>query len=355
MTNLEIFVTIFCALIGYFSVSKFLNRNNKEFIEEEFKQETKSYLPGRTMSQEEFEAAKQIFEENKRSYLKTHWRGEHSLSKSFWLNFIVLNLIILLVGAYWGFVGPRTEDPVFLARFYLAFTIVGYVVIYPWQVVGLWRSASRYSFEKNKRFWPTLVKLFIVFGALSSIAQISEDKALYEELYSNSFNLSKKQSYDVYIKDNRIYLSGVLDYGISDQVEELIDNYPRVNSIALNSIGGLLYEGSKISDLILLNSLDTFAFNQCLSACTIAFISGNKRYIAEGAKLGFHQYSYDRPQSQLEKIALSNLQNEDAFLFRKRGVNEKFIQIMFQATPDEMWYPTDQDLFNYGVVTNYTN
>ena len=59
--------------------------------------------------------------------------------------------------------------------------------------------------------------------------------------------------------------------------------------------------------------------------------------------------------SQLEKIALSNLQNEDAFLFRKRGVNEKFIQIMFQASPEEMWYPTDQELFNYGVVTSYTN
>ena len=66
MTNLEIFVTIFCALIGYFSVSKFLNRNKKEFTEEEFSKESRSYLPGRTMSQEEFEAAKKIFEENRR-------------------------------------------------------------------------------------------------------------------------------------------------------------------------------------------------------------------------------------------------------------------------------------------------
>ncbi len=99
-------------------------------------------------------------------------------------------------------------------------------------------------------------------------------------------------------------LNGDLDYGISDQVEKLVNQNPGVVAIVLNSDGGLLYEASQLSKTILLNSLNTYTNNGCSSACTIAYISGSKRFIHEDSYLGFHKYSYAYPKLKLSDLDL---------------------------------------------------
>ena len=56
--------------------------------------------------------------------------------------------MFLIITAYWADFGPRTEDPVLLARVILTLTVLGYVIIYPWQFIGLWRSANFYIKDK---------------------------------------------------------------------------------------------------------------------------------------------------------------------------------------------------------------
>ena len=355
MSNLEIFVTVVCLFLGYFIVSKILNRKNETNDELDDIYDSKGYLPGRTMSEEEFEAAKLIFNAKKQGYFIKHWRGNHSLSKSFWVNNVALNVLLAIFVAYWTFAGPRTEDPVFLARVILTFSVAGYVLIYPWQFVGLWRSANRYTIEKTRTFWPRVVKLLIILGVLGSLVELTLERQSYEDLYHHSFQLTKEHNYDVTLEGNTIFLDGDLDYGISEDVEKIILDNPNVDSIVLDSDGGLLYEGSELSVLILTNSLNTYTSKGCSSACTIAFISGNRRYISKGARLGFHQYSYYRKQSTIEKLASFDLQQDDANLFRKRGVSEEFIDMMYQAPPDDMWYPSYGELFKYGLVHEYSD
>ncbi|SVC71703.1 uncharacterized protein METZ01_LOCUS324557, partial [marine metagenome] len=312
--------------LGYFIVSKILNRKNKtnDELDDIY---SKGYLPGQTMSEEEFEAAKLIFKAKKQGYFIKHWRGNHSLSKSFWVNNVALNVLLAIFVAYWTFAGPRTEDPVFLARVILTFSVAGYVLIYPWQFVGLWRSANRYTIEKTRTFWPRVVKLLIILGVLGSLVELTLERQSYVDLYHHSFQLTKEHNYDVTLEGNTIFLDGDLDYGISEDVEKIILDNPNVDSIVLDSDGGLLYEGSELSVLILTNSLNTYTNKGCHSACTIAFISGNRRYISKGARLGFHQYSYYRKQSTIEKLASFDLQQDDANLFRKRGVSQEFIDM----------------------------
>ena len=147
---------------------------------------------------------------------------------------------------------------------------------------------------------------------------------------------------------------GLAPYG-NPKYEKIILDNPNVDSIVLDSGGGLLYEGAELSVLILTNSLNTYTNKGCLSACTIAFISGNRRYISKGARLGFHQYGYYRKQSTIEKLSSFDLQQDDANLFRKRGVSEEFIDMMYQAPPDDMWYPSYGELFKYGLVHEYAD
>ena len=355
MSNLEIFVTVVCLFLGYFIVSKILNRKNETNDELDDIYDSKRYLPSPTMSEEEFEEAKLIFNAKKQSYFIKHWRGNHSLSKSFWVNNVALNVLLAIFVAYWTFAGPRTEDPVFLARVILTFSVVGYVLISPWQFVGLWRSANRYTIEKTRTFWPRVVKLLIILGVLGSLVELTLERQSYEDLYHHSFQLTKEHNYDVTLEGNTIFLDGDLDYGISEDVKKIILDNPNVDSIVLDSDGGLLYEGSELSVLILTNSLNTYTNKGCHSACTIAFISGNRRYISKGARLGFHQYSYYRKQSTIEKLASFDLQLDDANLFRKRGVSKEFIDMMYQAPPDDMWYPSYGELFKYGLVHEYAD
>ena len=348
-------MTVVCLFLGYFIVSKFLNRKietNKVFEETS---DSKKYLSGRTMSEEEFKAAELIFNNKKEGYIIKHWRGNHSLSMSFWVNNVTISILFAIIAAYWTFAGPRTEDPVFLARVILILSIVDYVIISPWQFVGLWRSANRYSIEKSKTFWPRVVKLLIILGVLGSLVELTLERQSYVDLYHHSFQLTKEHNYDVTLKGNTIFLDGELNYGISEDVEKILLDNPNVDSIVLDSVGGLLYEGSELSVLILTNSLNTYTSKGCSSACTIAFISGNRRYISKGARLGFHQYSYYRKQSRIEKLASFDLQQEDANLFRKRGVSKEFIDMMYQAPSDDMWYPTYGELFKYGLVHEYSD
>jgi ATP-dependent protease ClpP protease subunit len=349
LSNLEIFVSVIGVLLGYFIVSKFLNRNNSS----NNSPEAKKYLPGKTMSEEEFRAAELLFNNKKEGYIVKHWRGHHSLSKSFWLNNFAINVLFLIITAYWADFGPRTEDPVLLARVILSLTVLGYVIIYPWQFIGLWRSANFYIKDKQKKFWPRAVKLLLIIGALITLVDLTTEQQIYKDLYHHSFELTKESNYDVRLEDQTITLNGDLNYGISEAVDQLILDNPYVDSIVLNSNGGLVYEGSQLSFLILSNSLNTYTTSGCKSACTIAFISGNRRYISKGSNLGFHQYSNYRKQSAIEKIALFDLQQDDANLFKKRGVSEEFIDLMYQASPDDMWYPTDDELFAYGIVHEY--
>lgn len=355
MSNLEIFVTVFCLILGYNVVSRLLdNYESRDVTKSDSEDTPKKHLPPiKNNSKWMDEVSEQVSADSKVSYIAKHWRGAHSLSRAFWINNFLLNILLASVSAYWIFSGARTEDPVLLARTILAMTIVSYIVVYPWQIIGLWRSANRSTLQDNKNFWPVVVKLLIVFGVLASLVETNNERQFYEDLYYDGFQLSEVKNYNVTHDGSTMYLDGDFDYGISEEVKTILERNPGIDNIVLDSDGGLLFEGSELSRLILTNSLNTYTYKGCLSACTIAFISGNKRFIRQGARLGFHQYSYYREMSEIEALPLFNLQSNDANFFRKRGVNVEFTNNMYRASPDDMWYPTETELFENGLVHEY--
>lgn len=101
---------------------------------------------------------------NHSSYIVKHWYGEHSLQRSFWLNFFVAGyalgiLTFPLIEAIWPVEAdwPPTASMLLLMLFFLVFVV--------WQYVGVWRSASNYSKYSGKS-WGKSAKLCLVLYLL---------------------------------------------------------------------------------------------------------------------------------------------------------------------------------------------
>tara|TARA_Y100000590_G_C15075233_1_gene771657 strand:+ start:204 stop:530 length:327 start_codon:yes stop_codon:yes gene_type:complete len=88
------------------------------------------------------------------SYIKTHWNGEQSLARSFWINFVLQNLLVnILFKAY-------PDLPGFLTLMLLA----GYI----WGLVGAFKASARYSWTN---IWRILATLFLVVSLIINAGQ----------------------------------------------------------------------------------------------------------------------------------------------------------------------------------------
>jgi hypothetical protein len=93
--------------------------------------------------------------------------------------------------------------------------------------------------------------------------------------------------------------------------------------------------------------LATYSATECVSACTIAFLGGERRYLSPQARLGFHSTSF----GSLDGKALPNLNTEMRVTLRAKGAPSWFIEKALGTSPDSMWYPTHEELISAGVVS----
>lgn len=288
-------------------------------------------------------------------YIKKHWNGKHSLALSFWVNVFLLNIVIRLLLMWFEQTSP-IDNPVSAAQAYIIFSFLTIVIIYPWQVIGLWASACRYTEEEKKRFWGGAVKVFVVLGVLGTFGNLSKALPDYKNIYQLGFGKDAFDNYQVKLikNDTLIHLKGGLGFGVSKKVNYLIKNNTNVKGIILDSQGGRIYEGRELSKIILLNDLDTYSLTGCYSACGTAFISGSKRYLAKGANLAFHQYRTDF-KSLNTKESLSLEQKKDLEIYKRKEISQGFMNKIFNAEKDDLWYPTIEEMLSAGVIHALVN
>jgi len=288
-------------------------------------------------------------------YIGKHWRGDLSLPVSFWVNGFCINIIFILIFTGLTTVMPE-QNPVTAARIFILMLATNILIVYPWQVVGLWRSACNYAEEKKTKTWPAIVKALVVLGLLGTLGRMNTEWPLYTDMYELGFKKDEWSEYSITLATNKelIHLKGKMGFGLSKDVAKFIKKHPDVKGIILDSIGGRIYEGRELSKLILVNSFNTYTLNGCYSACATAFISGNKRYLAKGANIGFHQY-VNTLKSVDDLVDMPAEEQKDLDLYRKRGITESFITRIFKAKPDELWYPTIDEMLDAGVIHGLVN
>ena len=94
--------------------------------------------------------------------------------------------------------------------------------------------------------------------------------------------------------------------------------------------------------------LDTYALHDCNSACTIAFVAGRRRWLAPGARLGFHRYAISG-QSTLF-IDIEQEQRTDLAFYASRGVAPAFLGALFDKPHEDIWFPATDDLVAAGLA-----
>lgn len=287
-------------------------------------------------------------------YFQKHWRGELSLPVSFWVNLFLVNVFLNFFIAWLGH-DIFIKNPVILARFFTISCALELLFIYPWQIIGLWRSCKRYIRISGKTFWARAVQVLIILGIVATLGNLNLNWSLYKGNYHLAFIRDEFANYTLKLEKNNtlLHLQGNLGFGVSKEVSKILKNNPGIEGIILDSSGGRIYEGRKLAKLITKYSLNTYSLEGCYSAATISFIAGEKRFLGIGANLAYHQYQ--NQEGFDSSISLKAEQSKDILFFQQQGVKDEFTKKMFNTPSNDFWYPTIDEMINANVIHGTVN
>ncbi|MDQ7071172.1 MAG: hypothetical protein Q9M48_10620 [Rhodobacterales bacterium] len=254
-----------------------------------------------------------------------HWRGQIALLPTILFTLVGVRLLISAVGG----IGFFTLD----------------AGIFCWQAVGSLRAAARYQ-----RDTPDLmISLATYAGVVICIPLLlwpQLDRVAQEKL--SGVIEPEAASSGVILVPTYVVLSGPIDFVMFDALEAALAKHPQIRRVVFNSEGGRVFAARSIARIIRENGLDTHVDGICASACTVAFIAGGARSMAANARLGFHRYGDDGPGGIINTEVE---ETKDRSVFLATGVSADFAGKMYQAAPQDMWFPEPGVLRDAGVLT----
>lgn len=289
-------------------------------------------------------------------WIRGHWRGQLSLAASYWLNYVLLGLVVNL--AFMGMDAQSEHWTGYLAR--VLFGIYGLLVIvalavWVWQIVGVWRAARRYVRARFHSGWAHLARVVVVLGTLASLGELWSADLVGRVKASTeiALGLDGMSEFSVRVDEtpNRAVIDGHIAFGVTDELKHLLRANPAIDTVVLNSPGGRTMEGRALHRIIANAGLNTTTEEGCYSACTLAFIAGKMRTAGDGL-LGFHHpyADFDILPGELEQWA-----DRDKQYLLRAGVSPRFVERAYATGHDQLWFPTQQELRAAGVITEPVN
>ena len=222
-----------------------------------------------------------------RSYVARHWRGELSLARSYWLNAVLVSILLrALIREIGARVLARTDAN--YARVATIFAVLALTVpLRTWQSVGIWRSASK----SRARGWSRAAKVSVCLWLIGGLAQYghSEIPGLRRAFKQARWIAENGSATFRVLPEYEIDVSGGIGPGFAQQLEKELDGLPTVRRVRVNlDAGGLMEEAKRARALIGSRRLSTEVTEVCVSACTIVFLGGRERVLRSGGLLGFH-------------------------------------------------------------------
>ena len=161
-----------------------------------------------------------------------------------------------------------------------------------------------------------------------------------------------------------LYLVGEIKNGTFLRFDELLGKSPKVTTIALASVGGLVLEARLVSALVRKHKLNTYVEFYCASACTQIFAAGRERVLGKDARLGFHQgvslgldgkvgTSDAVTDRRIGPTTVFGISANDTlrYAYQGAGFDQGFIDKVMKVSHDTMWLPTTQELRDGHVIT----
>lgn len=285
-------------------------------------------------------------------YLRRHWRGEQSLGLSFWVNFLTLAGLVQWLGTA---LQARLAQPDWATlKLTMAVFALYWLVVYPWQLLGVLRAGERAVADHRHavlgRLAPLAVLVALAFlpGHLLGVGHGLHALLATPATPSPS---QRPRSYALALSGDGVHLhvQGSLDFGITRDVRALAEAHPQLRAIVLDSGGGPVFEARMLGNIIRRHALDTYSLSGCSSACTIAFASGTRRWLAAGARLGFHRYRL-AAHNVHPFLDIEAEQQVDLDYLAARGIDARFLAQIFATPPERLWFPASATLVQAGVI-----
>jgi hypothetical protein len=145
-----------------------------------------------------------------------------------------------------------------------------------------------------------------------------------------------------------VIFRGDVTYGTTKQLLDLIKQNPTVTTVVLTSDGGFVHPALIVANALQLRGATTFVPTECVSACTLLFLGGETRYLAPGAKLGFHRAwrNLDEPEDRSTQMTNEEIRQR----LIERGVSAAFADQVLATPGSEIWYPTADEMLEAGVI-----
>ncbi|MEQ8332339.1 hypothetical protein [Nisaea sp.] len=287
-----------------------------------------------------------------RRYLTGHWRGAHGLAWSFWINLVLVRVLVSVVQELLRpGKGLDFHDNQVLV---LILALFFHGVLFVWQAVGVVRAAEAHIRAGGYMapVWGTQLALVLAsFWVITYAIDAWHMTLPVPDSLRLQAERDGKYSIEPTSDGLSLTLTGSLELGIAHHLKHQLKAYPNVKQIILASTGGNIYQARGLSKTIRQNGLNTLVMSECSSACTTVFIGGIKRQLASGGKLGFHQYRIDADYAVLNADP-SREQERDRAIFLQAGVAAWFLDMMFDSQPSDMWYPALPELIESHVVTD---
>ncbi len=219
------------------------------------------------------------------------------------------------------------------------------------------RCSERYLSNYGSGLWGRAAQglaLAAVVGAIIAVTGAVQRVGARQNYldFERQWEAATTRSYDLTVVPGTSVarLGGDMQNGTTRALEEWLDRNPGLTGIVLDSVGGRVYEGRGVARVIRERGLDTYTLEGCYSACTTAFIAGDRRYLGVDARLGFHQYRYDAGSKNLGYLDSKSEQEKDLAYYRDRDIDARFLERVFDAAGDEMWFPDAGLLIEYRVI-----
>lgn len=284
-----------------------------------------------------------------RRYLGAHWRGEHSLARSFWVNNVLLSVpLAMALTAVMSWISVKGQSLQISAitlllgwPLLLAFNV--------WCIVGAWRAASEYLRIDGSLLWAWLARISLALGALqmgaSVVFGLLPDLDEYGQM-ARGIDPIGQATLKVSSDGHVLQLRGPIGMGDAGRMGKLLAQAPGVRRIELASPGGRVFEAEQVVELMRKNRYSTRAVGNCESACTLLFLAGAERQLMPGAQLGFHRASTGTYNPVFDELANQQL----AGIYRRVGLPEYFISQTVKTPSHSMWYPHSDELVASALI-----
>lgn len=289
-----------------------------------------------------------------RNYLVRHWRGELSLPVSYWINGGVLVGIVSM--ALYAAVNEMGNGSYSLRA--ISFASIGIllfsVTAWLWSIVGIWRSADHHVARGGTYGWASAARVMVVLGFIALTGNLSTTiLPQVKELALIAIGNDPLGEIVIKVSANgqSVIAIGTLREGSAAKVQKILDAAPGATTLVLNSNGGRLFEAQQLARAVRNRNLDTYVEHQCVSACTYIFLAGRDRVATPNAKIGFHQPSFPGLDADTQRFMMQDMIN----VYRATGLPDEFIQRIGRTSPEDMWYPTREELIDSNVITRISH